>query len=101
MPYMFNDGHLWYIYMFIGVILFVPIIFPWRSATKRQPIFLVCGSLHLSPLYKFFANTNEWISIFGECKWNEFSTLRNFSGYIGYVVLAYYIRDITWNRAKA
>ncbi len=104
-PYMFNDGHLWYIYMFIGVILFMPIISPWlRSATKRQlQIFLALWFIASFHHYiKYFADTNEWISIFGECKWNEFSTFWNFSGYIGYVVLAYYIRKhIDWGRSKS
>ncbi len=104
-PYMFNDGHLWYIYMFVGVILFMPIISSWlKSATKRQlKIFIAlwfAASFH--HYIRFFADTNEWISIFGECKWNEFSTLWNFSGYVGYVVLAYYIRKyVDWSATKS
>ncbi len=104
-PYMFNDGHLWYIYMFVGIILFLPIISPWiRSATKRQlQIFLALWFISSFHHYiRFFADTNEWISIFGECKWNEFSTFWNFSGYVGYVVLTYYIKEhINWNRSKS
>ncbi len=104
-PYMFNDGHLWYIYMFVGVVLFIPIISAWlKSATKREvQIFIAIWFVASFHHYlKYFADTNEWISIFGECKWNEFSTFWNFSGYIGYVVLAYYIRQfIDWSRAKS
>ncbi len=104
-PFMFNDGHLWYIYMFVGIYLFIPILSPWlkQASQKQLQLFLGFWGISLFHHYlKFFADTNEWISIFGECKWNEFSTFWYFSGYLGYVVLAYYLRTyVHWERNKS
>ena len=45
---------------------------------------------------------NRWCGeVWGQCFWNEYHMLWYFSGYLGYLVLAHYIRvHLTWNRSK-
>ena len=45
---------------------------------------------------------NRWFGeVWGQCFWNEYHMLWYFSGYLGYLVLAHYIRvHLTWNRSK-
>ncbi len=103
--YNFNleAGHLWYIYMFIGVYLIMPVISPWLRTAKKSHIqgFLVLWFISTFHHYAKYLAGDEY-GIFGECLWNEFTPLFYFSGFIGYIVLAYYIRTyINWDTKKS
>lgn len=73
--------HLWYIYMIIGIYLFIPILSKWvQNATEKEIlyfIFIWIFTLFINQpiLSKFRVNIN----------------LTYFSGFIGYVVLGYYL----------
>lgn len=101
LAYNFNDasGHMWFVYMLIGLYLFMPVISPWleQAGKSGAGIFL---SLWL--LSTFFPYLRVWCGdIYGECYWNEYNMLWYFSGFLGYVVLAYYIREfMTWSEGK-
>ena len=45
---------------------------------------------------------NRWFGeVWGQCFWNEYHMLWYFSGYLGYLVLAHYIRvHLTWSRSQ-
>lgn len=98
LTYNFNDasGHMWFIYMLIGLYLFMPIISPWleRAGKRAEEYFILLWFLaSFFPYIRTFTGY-----VYGECYWNEFNLLWYFSGFIGYVVLAYYIRNyLTWN----
>ncbi|MFI3322559.1 MAG: acyltransferase family protein [Rikenellaceae bacterium] len=88
------SGHLWYIYMFIGIYLFMPIISPWLKTAKKRHIEYFLLLWFLSTFYHYIKHlTGDEFGILGQCYWNEFYTLWYFSGHLGYVVLAYYIRE--------
>ena len=92
-------GHLWFMYPLIGLYLFIPIISPWLSkATAREErffILLFLISTCMPYLNRFFGE------VWGQCFWNEYHALWYFSGFLGYLVLAHYIRvHIKWNRGK-
>lgn len=92
-------GHLWFMYPLISLYLFIPIISPWlRKATAKEELFFI-GLFLLSTCIPYF---NRWFGeVWGQCFWNEYHMLWYFSGYLGYLVLAHYIRvHLTWNRAK-
>lgn len=98
----FNDasGHLWFIYMLLGLYLFMPVLSPWlEKAGKRE----LQGFLVLWFLSTFWHYAHRFVpSLYGECYWNEFHTLWYFSGFIGYLVLAHYVRRyIDWPLRKA
>lgn len=99
----FSSGHLWYIYMFLGIYLFMPIISPWLKTAKKRHLqyFLLLWFVSTFHHYIQFIAGDEY-GIFGQCFWNEFDTLWYFSGHLGYVVLAYYIREhLNWSVKKS
>lgn len=93
-------GHLWFIYPLISLYLIIPIVSPWleRASAKDERIFL--GVFFIStfiPFIRRFITPEIW----GECFWNGFSALWYCSGYLGYLVLAHYIRKhIDWDTHK-
>ncbi len=90
-------GHLWFMYPLISLYLFIPVISHWlRRATPKEELFFIALfvlSTCMPYLHRWFGD------LWGECFWNEFHVLWYFSGYLGYVVLAHYIRvHLKWNR---
>lgn len=100
----FNDasGHLWFVYMLIGVYLVMPIISPWLERANRREELAV---LAVWAFTMFFPYMRDYMGpVYGECFWNEFHMFYYFSGHVGYVVLAHYLRrwvDLTPARALA
>ena len=92
-------GHFWFMYPLIGLYLFIPVISPWlEKATAREELFFI-GLFLLSTCIPYL---NRWCGeVWGQCFWNEYHMLWNFSGYVGYMVLAHYIRvHLDWSRGK-
>jgi surface polysaccharide O-acyltransferase-like enzyme len=83
-------GHLWFVYMLMAIYLIAPVLSPWivSASRKSMELFLVLWSitLLLPFIHLFFAE------VWGECYWNATPTLYYFSGFIGYAVLAVYIK---------
>lgn len=92
-------GHLWFMYPLISLYLFIPMISPWLSkATAREERFFILLFLVSTciPYLSRFAG-----EVWGQCFWNEYHMLWYFSGYLGYLVLAHYIRvHLQWSRNK-
>jgi len=93
-------GHLWFMYPLISLYLIIPIVSPWleKASAKDERIFLSIFAIStFIPWLRRFVTPE----LFGECFWNGFSALWYCSGYLGYLVLAHYIRKyIDWNNAK-
>ena len=101
-PYAFSfiACHMWYIYMLIGLYLYLPIFSAWvERATKRQKeIFLILWGL--STFLPYFT---EYVGkyAFGTCEWNSFGLFYYFAGFNGYLLLGHYIQHyIHWNWTK-
>ena len=95
------SGHLWFVYMMLGVYLIMPIISPWlqQVSARGERIFLALWIL--ATAVPFIRELGEAVrgseGIWGEASWNEFGTLYYVSGFVGYVVAAHYIRTyIDW-----
>lgn len=91
-------GHLWFMYPLISLYLFIPFISPWlEKATEREERFFVIlflVSTCIPYLNRLFGE------VWGECFWNQYHMLWYFSGYLGYLVLAHYIRvHLKWKRS--
>lgn len=70
--------HMWYIYVLLGLYLFIPIINKWvRSASEKDFLYF----LFLWTITLFFFDKNNSL----------FSTVSSFSGFIGYLILGYFI----------
>lgn len=91
-------GHLWFMYPLISIYLITPIISPWlsKASAREERFFLLLFLLSTCMPYM----SRNWGELWGQCFWNEYHLLWYFSGYIGYLVLAHYIRfHLTWSRA--
>ena len=74
-------------------------ISPWinKATAKEERFFILLFliSTCIPYLNRFFGE------VWGQCFWNEYHMLWYFSGYLGYLVLAHYIRvHLDWSRSK-
>lgn len=91
-PLNFNskDEHFWYIYMLIGLYLYIPVFSPWvQTASRRMKEYflLIWGCTLFLPYIKTFVP-----QVFGECDWNNIGTLYYFTGFTGYLLLGHYLQ---------
>lgn len=92
-------GHLWFIYPLISLYLFIPIISPWleKATAKEEMFFILLFLLSTCMPYLEYLFGDIW----GECSWNNYHMLWYFSGYLGYLVLAHFIRvHLSWGIRK-
>ena len=93
-------GHLWFMYPLISLYLIIPVVSPWleRATAKEERIFIgIFAFTTLIPWLHRFVSAELW----GECFWNGFSMFWYCSGYLGYLVLAHYIRvHLNWSDKK-
>ena len=99
------SGHLWFVYMMLGVYLIMPIISPWleRISARGERIFIALWLFATAvPFIRELAlSIRGSEGIWGEASWNEFGMLYYVSGFIGYVVATHYIRKyVDWSVAK-
>ncbi len=104
--FLMASGHLWFVYMLLGVYLLMPLLSPWieKVSRREERAFLILwGFTTALPLFRPVAeavtgSTNLW----GECPWNEFGTFYYVSGFIGFLVLGHYFRkyagEISWKK---
>ncbi|MEG1700008.1 MAG: acyltransferase family protein [Alistipes sp.] len=83
-------GHLWYVYMLMGLYLFAPILSPWLQTASRRGVefYLVLWALTLCIPYIHLI----YPKLLGEACWNGTPMFYYFSGFLGYMVLAFYLR---------
>ena len=93
-------GHLWFMYPLISLYLIMPVVSPWlvKASAQEERIFIALFALSTCiPWLHRFVRSEVW----GECFWNHFHMLWYCSGYLGYLVLAHYIRvHLTWGYKK-
>lgn len=101
-PYAFSfiACHMWYIYMLVGLYLYLPVFSAWvEKATRRQKeIVLVIWAI--STFLPYFT---EYVSkyAFGTCEWNSFGLFYYFAGFNGYMLLGHYIQHyVNWDWAR-
>lgn len=104
----FATTALWYIYMLIGLYLVMPILGVWlnQASQKDVKLFLYIWGISLvlpyikmvAPVLGYTGNYGN-MGLFGVCDWNDYGTFYYFSGFIGYLVLAYYLvkYPVTWS----
>ena len=92
-------GHLWFMYPLISLYIIIPVVSPWleKVSSKDERIFL--GFFIFTTFILWFRLITP--ELWGECFWNNFSAFWYCSGYLGYLVLAHYIRvHLDWDRRK-
>lgn len=98
------SGHLWFMFPLISLYLIIPVVSPWleKATAREERIFI--GLFVVStfvPWLMRFASPDGG-TLWGTCFWNPyFGMLYYCSGYLGYLVLAHYIRHhLNWKRSK-
>ena len=95
---------MWYLYMLIGLYLYMPFFSLWveRATRKQKKLFLGLWSitLFLPYTYSFFSP-----ELFGTCAWNSFGTFYYFAGFNGYLLLGHFlahdIKPWSWKKTLA
>lgn len=102
---------LWYIYMLIGLYLIMPVISAWLVQASQKDVrwFLYIWGVSmflpyiqmLAPVLGYTGNYGN-MSLLGVCDWNPYGTFYYFSGFLGYIVLAYYLvkYPLNWSWTK-
>lgn len=98
---------LWYVYMLIGIYLFLPIISAWLIQASKKDVQIFLSICFLSLLLPYIEILAPYLGykgdgLLGFCAWNKFGTLYYFSGFLGYVILAYYLKKypLDWSLSK-
>lgn len=93
------DVHMWYIYLLIGLYLYLPVFSAWveKASEKAKLWFLAAFAVTtLLPYYNEFVAQYLW----GTCSWNAFGMLYYFAGFNGYLLLGHYLRNLDWSMKK-
>ena len=93
--------HMWYIYLLIGLYLFMPVFSAWiKDATDKQKRLY----LYLWGITLFMPYVSEYVSryLFGACPWNgRFDMFYYFAGFNGYLLLGHYLsKGNSWSISK-
>ena len=107
----FDTTPLWYLYMLIGLYIIMPIISSWLTQASRKEIktvLYIWGVTLVLPYIKMVAPVLGYtgnyghMGLFGECDWNVYGSFYYISGFIGYLILAYYLKkyplDWSWKK---
>ena len=100
-PFNFSivDVHMWYIYLLIGLYLYLPVFSAWveKASDKAKLWFLGAWAVTLLlPYYNQFVAHYLW----GTCSWNAFGMFYYFAGFNGYLLLGHYLRNLDWTLGK-
>lgn len=107
----FDTTPLWYLYMLIGLYIIMPVISAWLVNAGRKDIKLllyIWGATLFLPYVKMIAPALGYggnyghMGLLGECDWNVYGTFYYVSGFIGYMILAYYLKrfPLQWSWKK-
>ena len=112
-------GHLWFVYMLLGVYLLMPLLSPWAEKVEKKELQVylgICLFTTMIPLIRDWAAGGATTVIYGpsglprqalfplwgEASWNAYGTFYYFSGFIGYLLLGLYFRkfvgELSWKK---
>ena len=115
----YSAGHLWFVYMLIGIYLLMPILSPWAEKVEKKELQIYLGIwlfTNLIPLIRDWAAgvaptviygpsglpRQSLFPLWGEASWNAYGTFYYFSGFIGYLLLGLYfrrfVRELSWKK---
>ncbi|MBE6286688.1 MAG: acyltransferase [Mediterranea massiliensis] len=115
----YASGHLWFVYMLVGVYLLIPLLSPWAEKVSKQELqiyLLIWLFTTLIPIIRDWASNASLPLIYGssdiprqalyplwgECSWNTYGVFYYISGFIGYLLLGLYFRkfvgSLSWKK---
>ena len=115
-------GHLWFVYMLIGVYLVMPLLSGWACEVGKRELQVYLGiwlAITVIPLLRDWVSTDglaltygptgiprqALYPLWGEASWNTYGTFYYLSGFMGFLLLGLYFRRFaqveTWGRTLA
>ena len=112
-------GHLWFVYMLVGLYILMPLLSPWASKVSKRELQIYLAIwlfTTLIPIIRDAALGGELTIIYGptgvprqalyplwgEASWNSYGLFYYFSGFVGYLLLGLYFKRFTdtlsWRR---
>ena len=117
-------GHLWFVYMLVGVYLLMPLLSPWAERVGKRELQAYLGIWLFTTLIPII---RDWYSggleslevihgasglprqaltpLWGEASWNAYCAFYYFSGFVGYLLLGLYFRrfvgELSWKKTLA
>ncbi len=101
-----DSGHLWFMYMLVGVYLVMPILSPWAdkvSKREEEGFLLLWLFTTTMPFIREVASRQIGSTeLWGEASWNPYGMFYYVSGFFGYLMLGHYFKkyvpELSWRR---
>ena len=115
-------GHLWFVYMLVGIYLLMPLLSPWAERVSKRELqfyLLLCFATTFIPFVRALAAdgaapviygptgipNRALYPLWGEASWNGYGLFYYLSGFIGYLLLGLYLRrfvgNLSWGKTLA
>lgn len=114
-------GHLWFVYMLLGLYLLMPMLSPWAERVGKRELQFYLLLCFLTTLLSF---VRAWFGgeppvmygptgipnparypLWGEASWNAYGLFYYLSGFVGYMLFGLYLRrfagSLSWSRTLA
>jgi surface polysaccharide O-acyltransferase-like enzyme len=114
-------GHMWFVYMLVGVYLVMPLLSPWAEKVGKKELLVYLGIWLFTTIIPFI---RQWAGgpapvmygpsgipnpakypLWGEASWNTYGVFYYLSGFVGYVLLGLYFRKfvgkLSWGKTLA
>ncbi len=113
-------GHLWFVYMLVGLYLLMPLLSPWAERVGRRELLFylaLCALTTLVPIMRDALSGGAVMPVvygvsgipratltplWGEASWNNYGVFYYVSGFVGYMLLGLYLRrfvgELSWRK---
>jgi surface polysaccharide O-acyltransferase-like enzyme len=107
-------GHLWFVYMLVGVYLIMPLLSPWAEKVSVKELEVYLGIWLFTTLFPFIREAAggeapliqaadglpapALFPLWGEASWNAYGLFYYVSGFFGYLLLGLYLRRFVEDR---
>lgn len=114
-------GHLWFVYMLVGLYLIMPLLSPWAEKVGKRELQVYLAIWLFTTIIPFI---RQWAGgappviygpsgipnaakfpLWGEASWNTYGLFYYLSGFVGYMLLGHYFRKfvgrLSWGRTLA
>lgn len=114
-------GHMWFVYMLVGVYLIMPLLSPWAEKVGKRELQVYLGIWLFTTIIPFI---RQWAGgpapvlygpsgipnpakypLWGEASWNTYGVFYYLSGFVGYLLLGLYFRKfvgrLSWGKTLA
>ncbi len=114
-------GHMWFVYMLVGVYLVMPLLSPWAEKVGKKELLVYLGIWLFTTIIPFI---RQWAGgpapvmygpsgipnpakypLWGEASWNTYGVFYYLSGFVGYLLLGLYFRKfvgkLSWGKTLA